>query len=195
MTRRPGGNVGYSPLCGCAGDRVQVHCGTGLGTHFQQGSKFVPRTVLQYTWQPSRLGLSCNLKVANSHPTRLAAAEADALGTEWSLHWNLSIPVACSKSLTLLPTVQVETGLWGWTINKDSFYFSFHCKRGCQQFQAVYVKKMFGMTPQADCANPIAKSTPGFPWGIAFYYVQTGSGLPVTLEDSPSPLVPWPSTC
>ena len=28
----------------------------------------------------------------------LAAAEADALGTEWSLHWNLSIPVACSKS-------------------------------------------------------------------------------------------------
>ena len=64
----------------------------------------------------------------------LAAAEADALGTEWSLHWNLSIPVACSKSLTFLPTVQVETGLWGWTINKDSFYFSFNCKRACQQF-------------------------------------------------------------
>ena len=118
-------------------------CIVGLfwGTHFQEGSKFVPKTVPQYTWQPSRPGLSCNLKVANSHPTRLAAAEADALGTEWSLHWNLSIPVACSKSLTLLPTVQVETGLWGWTINKDSFYFSFHCKRGCQQFQAVYVKK------------------------------------------------------
>ena len=77
----------------------------------------------------------------------LAAAEVDALGTEWSLHWNLLIPVACSESLTFLPTVQVETGLWGWTINKDSFYFPFHCKRACQQFQAVYVMKMFGMTP------------------------------------------------
>ena len=31
MTRRPGENVGYSPLWGCAGDRVQVHCGTVWG--------------------------------------------------------------------------------------------------------------------------------------------------------------------
>ena len=46
-------------------------CIVGLfwGTHFQQGGKFVPKTVPQYTWQPSRPGLSCNFKVANSHPT------------------------------------------------------------------------------------------------------------------------------
>ena len=43
--------------------------GLFLGTPFQQGGKFVPKTVPQYTWQPSRPGLSCNLKVANSHPT------------------------------------------------------------------------------------------------------------------------------
>ena len=43
--------------------------GLFLGTPFQQGGKFVPKTVPQYTWQPFRPGLSCNLKVANSHPT------------------------------------------------------------------------------------------------------------------------------
>ena len=46
-------------------------CIVGLfwGTHFQQGGKFVPKTVPQYTWHSSRPGLLCNLKVANSHPT------------------------------------------------------------------------------------------------------------------------------
>ena len=44
-----GCSVNYSPLWGCAGDRVEivikVHCGTVLGSEFQHGGKFVPRII------------------------------------------------------------------------------------------------------------------------------------------------------
>ena len=182
VARETGSRWLSSALWDCFGGRI-----------FNMAANLSPKQSHNALWQLSRPGAQRNLKVANSHPL-LAAAEAYAQETEWGLNWNVSIPVVCSKFLTSLATVQVETGLWGWAINQDNFCFSFHWKRDCHQFQAVYVKKMFGITPYADSAHPITMGTPAFPWDIAFYYVRTGSGLPATLEASPSPLVPWPST-
>ena len=147
MTRRPGGNVGYSPLWGCAGDRVQVHCGTVFGDAFSTRRQICPQNSATIHLTTISTRSLVQPQSSEQLPHSLQQQRRMPLRTEWSLHWNLSMPVACSKCLTFLPTVQVKTGLWGWTTNKDGLYFLFHRTRACQQFQAVYVKKMFGMTP------------------------------------------------
>ena len=61
--------VSYSPLWGCAGDRVEmvvkVHMEMFWLTNLPPCWKFVPKTIPPCTGQPSRPGLSRNLRVAN----------------------------------------------------------------------------------------------------------------------------------
>ena len=66
----------YSPLWGCAGDRVgmvvKLHCGTVLGDEFSTWRQIRPRKQSHNAlWQPSRPGLQPNLKVANCRQSSL----------------------------------------------------------------------------------------------------------------------------
>ena len=51
-----------------------------------------------------------------------------------------------------------------------SFAKHFIFKGTCQQFQAVYVEELLGLTSQAICAQSIAVCIPALPQGIALYY-------------------------
>ena len=79
----------YSPNWGCAGDRVvmvvNVHCVTVLGTHFQNGGKFVPQNSPTMQFDNHLAGPAGNLKVAN---TQLANSP-----WHWWKEWRVLISV------------------------------------------------------------------------------------------------------
>ena len=65
-----GNDEPYWPLCGWAGDQVdiliKVHCELFWRTNLQPCGNTFPKTVPKCALKPSRPGLLCNLKVVNS---------------------------------------------------------------------------------------------------------------------------------